>query len=122
MRRILTVIVIGNMMPEKAKIIIYSKHLCHKLGLEDNNIIWNIWLIWKWWAILGQDKLGYINQFQNNYQDFLGASDLKGTHVTKSRLRLNQTKSSVLETTGSENFKTVPTFDIWPSRSWDNWG
>ena len=53
MRRILTVIVIGNMMPEKAKIIIYSKHLCHKLGLEDNNI----WLIWKWWAILGRDKL-----------------------------------------------------------------
>ena len=56
-RTMLTVIVIGNMMPEKAKIIIYSKHLCHKLGLEDNNIIWNIWLIWKWWAILGQDKL-----------------------------------------------------------------
>ena len=24
---------------------------------------------------------------------------------------------SVLNTTGSENFKTVPTFDIWPSRS-----
>ena len=32
------------------------------------------------------------------------------------------TWASVLKTTGSENFKTVLTFEIWPSRSWDNWG
>ena len=65
-RTMLTVIVIGNMMPEKAKIIIYSKHLCHKLGLEDNNTFWYIWLIWKWWAILGQDKLEWTRTGSNS--------------------------------------------------------
>ena len=29
---------------------------------------------------------------------------------------------SVLKSARSEEFKTVLTFDIWPSRSWDNWG
>ena len=38
-RRILTVNVIGNIMPKIAKIIIYYKHLFQKLGLEDNNTI-----------------------------------------------------------------------------------
>ena len=44
---------------------------------------------------------------------FLAISQLLLSQIQKVR--------SVLKTTGSENFKTVPTFDIWPSRSWDNW-
>ena len=28
----------------------------------------------------------------------------------------------VLESSGSQLFKTVPTFDFWPSKSWDIWG
>ena len=28
----------------------------------------------------------------------------------------------VLESSGSKFFKTVPTFDFWPSYSWDIWG
>ena len=41
-----------------------------------------------------------------------------------SQLLLGQIQKvrSVLKTTGSENFKTVLTFEIWPSWSWDNWG
>ena len=41
-----------------------------------------------------------------------------------SQLLLGQIQKvrSVLKTTGSENLKTVLTFEIWPSRGWDTWG
>ena len=37
--------------------------------------------------------------------------------ITTSNFHQIQKVRSVLKTTGSENFKTVLTFDIWPSRS-----
>ena len=45
---------------------------------------------------------------------FLAISQLLFGQIQKVR--------SVLKTIDSENFKTVLTFDIWPSRSWENWG
>ena len=51
---------------------------------------------------------------QKNLEVFFSISQLLLGQIQKVR--------SVLKTAGSENFKTVFSFDIWPSRSWDIWG
>ena len=42
--------------------------------------------------------------------------------ITTSNLHQIQKGRSVLKFARSEDFKTDLTFDIWPSRSWKNWG
>ena len=42
--------------------------------------------------------------------------------ISTSNLHQIQKVRSVLKSAGSEDFKTDLTFDIWPSRSWENWG
>ena len=62
--------------------------------------------IWPWCTYtMSTKKLGSL---------FLAISQLLLGQIQKVR--------SDLKSAGSENFKTVLTFDIWQSRSWVNWG
>ena len=83
-------------------------------NVEKVNLVWNVnmqvgftthWLSGFWLLEIHCVKLEVC---------FLAISQLVLGQIQKVR--------SVLKTTGSENFKTVPTFDIWPNRSWDIWG
>ena len=81
-----------------------------------------------------------IDVFYDKYEDYIiylgdvdadGYSQVKGVTqnflifrflaITTSNLHQIQKVRSVLKSAGSEDFKTVLTFDIWPNRSWENW-
>ena len=72
------------------------------------------WCLVDWAVNVLNIKDKYTLSTKKSSVCFLAMSQLKFVQIQKVR--------SVLKTTGSENFKTVLTFEIWPHRSWDNWG
>ena len=72
------------------------------------------WCLVDWAVNVINIKDKYTLSTKKSSVCFLAMSQLKFVQIQKVR--------SVLKSACSEDFKTVLTFEIWPSRSWENWG